>query len=188
MAPIAFADGYVASASLFACSSAARSFVLFPAFAAATAFSSSHRRRRGSVRPREATESQTKTSRAPRDPLTILCPVKVGLLALTCAMALSLGAAAASADAPPLHPMTLTCHVRPGATVVTGGIADRSHFRFQWWYANGTTYKAPVWVYYASASKNHGKAWIPTHGHPTRALATEHLASGALVRVRATCS
>jgi hypothetical protein len=112
--------------------------------------------------------------------------VKVGFLTIVAAAVLAIAAGASAATK--AAAMQLTCKAAPGRTVVTGGITDKSHFRFQWWYANGTTWKASAWIYYANASTNHGKVWIPTHGHATRAMATEHLPNGTLVRVKAACT
>lgn len=83
--------------------------------------------------------------------------------------------------------MQLTCNDAPGVTRVTNITDDKSHFKFQWWYANGTTYKDLAWAYYAS-SVSHGKLTVNTHGQPTRAMATMHRQNGTLVRVKAACS
>lgn len=108
---------------------------------------------------------------------TLFAAVTVAVLALV---------ASAGATTTPTT-MALTCHVAPGMTRVTNITDDKSHFRFQWWYASGTTWKAPVWVYYA-ASRSNGTVYIPTHGHPVRAMATMHRRDGHLVRVTAACT
>lgn len=96
------------------------------------------------------------------------------------AVAVALSTAGASTG------MKLSC-VIGGQTTVSKPTSDKSHFRFRWFYADGSSYTAHIWAYYAS-EVSHGSLSILTHGTPTHALAIEHTRSGRLVRVRGACS
>jgi hypothetical protein len=61
-----------------------------------------------------------------------------------------------------------------------------NHLRFEFWYSDRPMYKS-IWVWYAP-SIWHGKAFIPSKNHPTRALAILHTKDGHLIRLNATCS
>lgn len=101
-----------------------------------------------------------------------------GLLAVVVSLA-------AAGGAPAQTGMRLSCRVG-GRTTVSHISLPTAHFVFRWWYANGTTYRAPAVVWYAR-SLSKGKVSIRTHGHPTRAMAVEHRPDGHLVRVTAAC-
>lgn len=71
-----------------------------------------------------------------------------------------------------------------GATTVTGVAARHVHFKFRWWYADGSSYTASASVW----PDAHGTAWIPTRGAAVRAEAIEHRYRTVLAHVRSSCS
>jgi hypothetical protein len=111
----------------------------------------------------------------------MLGPMRVALATLVAIAAVSISAAAA----PAASRMALSCTIG-GNTTVTGIAARTAHFRFVWFYANGSSYKSDPWVWYA-ASIDNGTAYIPTRGKPVRAEAIEHRAGAPLKYVRASC-
>jgi hypothetical protein len=111
--------------------------------------------------------------------------VKATLLGIVIAAVLALAATAGATTTPTT--MKLVCHVAPGVTRITNITDDKSHFKFQYWYKNGTTWKSPAWAYY-SAAISKGHLSVNTHGRPTRVLATMHRENGTLLRLRAACT
>jgi hypothetical protein len=79
---------------------------------------------------------------------------------------------------------SVTCRVH-GRTTVTGIPDSANHLRFRFWYSSRPVYTS-IWVWYAP-SLSHGKSFIRTQGHPTRAMAILHLKTGHLMRVGASC-
>lgn len=115
----------------------------------------------------------------------MLAPMRIPLLVTVAATALALatGLPAAGAGTSRQAALKLSCAIG-GATTVTGITARHVHFRFRWWYADGSSYTATAKVW----PDTQGTAWIPTHGAAVRAEAIEHRFRTLLAHVRSSCS
>lgn len=105
--------------------------------------------------------------------------MKVALVTAVLVAALAVPAAAAPAGTN----TTVTC-VRGGRTTVTGITSVAVHFRFRWWYSDGSSYLAAAAVW----PDTNGVAWIPTRGAASQVSAIEHRGRHILAHIRVACS